>query len=235
MSLLAPEIKVDPFQGRQGYKPAEKEDAIEIQLDEAVNRILKKYENILELETPISDLEFDVLTPAQIAQFCLATKIRQHPDRLSRFLNRLIVESYLAGNNHFIIISKDNMEYFGHNLEGSITDPLYITVNGNLDNSSFVNAKYCQIILYGNPKGWFGEASQYCKYKIEGNVTGGLGFKSKHSTYLIKGEVIARNLGAFSENCVYQTTNPLTYRRMIELVHKPNTVQLIDRIEHVIE
>jgi formylmethanofuran dehydrogenase subunit C len=117
------------------------------------------------------------LNPAQITE--LSPLIREVPGAF--FLNKVLQESYDAGNNNFFIDTADSMtHYLGERLRGTLADPIKITVRGNGGNYFGHESTCVSVAILGSAGNNLGHFSKHFSAFVQGNSGDNLGFSSKY-------------------------------------------------------
>ena len=166
------------------------------------------------------------------------------------YVSYLIEKSYAAGNNNFVLHTKDAViDHIGVDIGGTKTEPLRLTIEGNVGARSLLFATYANITVNGN----IGEKSvvdanhtsitangnvgDYCFFSVK-NTTGAfygtvgvnLAVDAENSDLAIYGTV-GNKVGLRSKNCTFRTSVAETYEMLQRWAGQPysmNDLQLVD-------
>ena len=109
------------------------------------------------------------LNPEQIDFFLQAM---EDTDKITGFyINSLIQQSYDAGNNNFILSTKDDgINHLCAHLKGTQEKPILIAIEGNAMSDYGINSRYCNSTINGNAGEYCGGWSRNCQYTTNGSV-----------------------------------------------------------------
>lgn len=202
MSLV--NMAINPFDGGRFGKSPERSSELIINRDPLVEQTFEVYYNLdppksLEYqEAYISQLELEVLTPAQIEVVmqkiidCGRKKLSESGGLSSTglFLTRLIQDSYDVGHNHFSLKTRDMpLNCLGYKLKGSLGRELELRIMGNAKSQMGSGARLTIFTVEGSVENSCGSDAKQCLFNIEGNVYDYCAFKSEQSTFNIGGNV----------------------------------------------
>ena len=177
------------------------------------------------------------LEPKEIEHIALIissnSNYRLYDSTIGVYLKKLIENSYRKGHNDFNLYFPDGLTInkFGQQLMGELSNPIKITINGDLGDSSFYNSsnlfvlingnvgvdvagsvKKSNMIINGNVDDSFGSNSRDLKTKITGNVGPSFGFASYRLTAKIGGN-LSSDFGYLSQDMFAITNNLLFISR----------------------
>ncbi len=220
----------------------EEERRVEVVGEDNVRNLLRECERyLLDKSFLIDDVE-DVLIPEEINFFLQSSiileRVRNILDRTpDHFVNRLIVNSYNAGHNDFVLDTKNiPWRTFSHQIQASQERPLKLTINGpslrignesyyghyflngDVDNSFCAgDASFAKYVVHGNVSDQFGMWASSSYFEIYGRAGSACGHSSTDSIFVFHGHV-GHSCGEMSKNCVFKTLNEKTLERLIEFV-----------------
>jgi hypothetical protein len=135
-----------------------------------------------------------ILTPPEISQFILATKIygghENYGARTGEFSSKLIQTSYGAGNNDFLInLNSINLSRFCKRIKGKRDDRIKIDIKGNSGNDFCNGSKYFDINIDGNVSGFSLKKTEKSVITVAGNCGEKFAFGSIDITSFVNGNV----------------------------------------------
>jgi len=237
------ELALNPFEGKKTGRKAEREEKIELELDEKVERVLEQHRQLNSIkdyyktEKTLKNLEYEALNPTQIDIILqrIMKKLEEEHWPIADFLSKIIQKSYDAGYNNFTLTTKKTqIDFLASELKGKQENPLQITIQGNTGdlcgeelyectfniqgNTGYelgAKSENCTYNITGNTQRRCGIFSTNCKYNIAGNTEELCGQSSENCTYNITGNTGDR-CGHTSENCTFTTPNEKTYKKILK-------------------
>jgi|SRR3989344_1123114 len=196
MMILEHELKIDPFLGKD-FGKSEIEESVLSPLDLAVENTFRQYQDadqsglFKDISGHVSRIGLEVLNPGQINHL-LQKILRDNPKEIiiRLLINKLLLQSYLNGFNDFLLNTQDML------LDGLVdvfkaekTNPLQLTILGNVGNIFGMDSKYCIFNIAGNAGKHCGYKAKHCTFNIGGDANILLGLKSEYSDYHVNGNV----------------------------------------------
>ncbi len=186
-----------------------------------------QYQNLREMYQKTQDIS-TILTPEEINNFLQMTIENEHHGNYQMktgiFFNKLIQNSYDAGNNDFhldttalvvplnylcALIKGKKEKFVTISLRGNIGRSYGFessngksNITGNVGSDCGSLSKNGTYIIAGNAGDGFGMESEYCEYLIAGNAKYHFGFNSRKNIYVLTGNVDS-SAGVSSEDCTY--------------------------------
>ncbi|MBI4453652.1 hypothetical protein HY636_03335 [Candidatus Woesearchaeota archaeon] len=225
---------LDALIRRQTAQKPDEKRKVKVVGENKFGNLLRRYElflgrkNYFIKNKEILDGIEDVLTVEDINAFLQLTVgfedyEKDYSRGTSRFINRLIQNSYNAGYNNFVlntIVLSKKLDHFGENFCGLPYRMISVQIDGDIGVNCGMNAFCSSFTINGN-------ANSCCGYKIynsiitvKGDVGNWFGFGAKYSSFTINEGVNTDNYTDDTIGCTFKTQNPKTLDKLLEYFQK---------------